>query len=427
MRAQWARTNRPLLALIAEGFLSRLGFGVISFALPLYAHELGLNLAQIGLLASLNTAVALATKPALARVADHAGLKRGYTLAMALRSVVALLLALASVPWQLYAIRSVLGVSQALRDPSADALLAENGDRHAIASAFAWYATAKKVAGSLGAAVAGFLLTLTGRDFSLVFGLTFGLSLLPLYVVQRYVLERGRGDGPDSVQHPVRDYAQAIPMADTRQALPAFVGLGVLVSGTAQMLRGLLPIMATQYAGMSEAQAGLAYLASSAVVLGSGPLFGWVADHVSQPLVLAVRSVANTMSSIIFLLAPNPPGFTAGLIVDDVGKSAFRPAWGSLMARLASFNPPCRAQTMGWLTWGEDVGEVLGPILTGFLWGAWGIGAVLGVRIVLALGTEIYATLLMRGPPYNRLSLGSQARLSSVVPSGRYSSPTKPV
>jgi MFS family permease len=228
------------------------------------------------------------------------------------------------------------------------------------------------------------------------------LSFLPLFVVQRYVGERGGQDGAArksaltaSARDRARDYAQAIPARGARPGLPVFIGLGLLVSGTAHMLRGLLPILMTDYAGMSDAQAGTAYLLSSVVVLGSGPLFGWLADHVRHHLVLAVRSVANTLSSIIFLLAPNPLGFTAGLIVDDVGKSAFRPAWGALMAHIASLNPGRRTQTMAWMSWGEDVGEVLGPILTGFLWGAWGIAAVMGVLIVLAVGTEIYATILL--------------------------------
>ena len=33
-----------LLVILAEGFLSRLSFGIISFALPLYARQLGLGL-----------------------------------------------------------------------------------------------------------------------------------------------------------------------------------------------------------------------------------------------------------------------------------------------------------------------------------------------------------------------------------------------
>jgi MFS family permease len=246
------------------------------------------------------------------------------------------------------------------------------------------------------------LLTVTARSFPLVFVLAFVLSLLPLYVVLRYVPEQGKADDREGTsapvaRHPARGSARGNRVPGVRAALPALVGLGVLVSGTAQMLRGLLPILMTQYAGMSDAQAGIAYIVSSVAVLGSGPLFGWLADYVSQPLVLAVRSVANTVSSTIFMVAPNPPGLMVGLVVDDVGKSAFRPAWGALMAGVARLNPRRRAQTMGWLSWGEDMGEVGGPILAGFIWGTWGIAAVLGVRILLALGTEVYATILLRG------------------------------
>src|SRR5512142_1239363 len=53
------RTHLSLLAITAEGLLSRLSFGVIGFALPLYARHLGLSFTQIGILVSLNSAVAL--------------------------------------------------------------------------------------------------------------------------------------------------------------------------------------------------------------------------------------------------------------------------------------------------------------------------------------------------------------------------------
>jgi len=39
----------------------------------------------------------------------------------------------------------------------------------------------------------------------------------------------------------------------------------------------------------------------------------------------------------------------------------------------------------------EDAGGTLGPILASFLWSAWGVTGLMGVRVLLALGTEIYA------------------------------------
>ena len=52
-----ATNRRSMLALVFEGFLSRFGFGIISFALPLYAYSLGMSMAAIGLLISLNLGV----------------------------------------------------------------------------------------------------------------------------------------------------------------------------------------------------------------------------------------------------------------------------------------------------------------------------------------------------------------------------------
>ena len=130
-----ARVNPSLTAIVVEGMLSRLAFGLISFALPLYAYrELGMSLTQVGLLASFNSMVAIGLKPMMGSLADRFGLKRGLQTAIGLRSLVSLLLAFAAFPWQLFAIRGLHGVSISMRDPSVHALIAEHGGKKAIAS-----------------------------------------------------------------------------------------------------------------------------------------------------------------------------------------------------------------------------------------------------------------------------------------------------
>lgn len=47
---------------------------------------------------------------------------------------------------------------------------------------------------------------------------------------------------------------------------------------------------------------------------------------------------------------------------------------------------------------GEDAGASLSPILAAFLWGTWGIAALMGFRVVLALVTELYVLLITRSP-----------------------------
>ena len=383
-------------ALVAEGFLSRLSFGVVKFVLPLYAYHLGLGLREIGFLAALSSIVTLLLKPATARLADRVGCKPTLLAAIGLRSIVALLLVFAVAPWQLYAVRSVQGAATSLRDPSVNALLAEHGGKKAVASAFAWYQTAKTLAGSLGAAAAGILLSATGSSYSTVLAIAFLLSILPLIPVGRFVREERQDDEAHDAASELPALEDSVP-APQRQApatLP-FIGLGFLISGTAQMVSPLLPVLATQYAGLTAAEAGSIYLASTAVIL-AGPAFGWLSDHVSRKLVLRIRSTANAASSLIFIFAPNLTGFALGAVVDGLGKAAFRPAWGALMAHVAGFDRRRRAYTMGLISMGEDGGEIAGPIAAAFLWNAYGAAAMLGTRAVVAVISEIYTIAMER-------------------------------
>jgi MFS family permease len=408
-----AKINVSLMAIVAEGLLSRLSFGLISFSLPLYARHMGLSLREVGVLAALNSAVAVGSKPLLGWVADRFGLKRVYVVSIAMRSLVSLALSFAAVPWELFAIRTAHGLSMSLRDPSANALIAEHGTEKSVASAFAWYQTARTVAGSVSKGVAGVLLTITAANYPLVFFLAFLLSVLPILVVGRYVTSdselaavRSDRESTEAAQAEKMDPAETATHNRPRPKVLPFAVLGFLIAGTAEMLNGLFPILATEYAGLSKAEAGIVYAVSTTAIIVAGPLFGWLSDHVSRRLVLTFRGVANTLSSILYVVAPTFAGVAVAKISDDLGKAAFRPAWGSLMARISSYDRRNRARTMSWMSMSEDAGGTLGPILASFLWSAWGVTALMSVRVLLALGTEIYAALVASESEEKSVSAG---------------------
>ncbi|HKQ79540.1 MAG TPA: MFS transporter [Blastocatellia bacterium] len=382
-----------LLVIWSEGFLSRLSFGVISFALPIFAYKrLGLSLAETGILFSLNLIAEQLFKPLMGWVADRVGLKRTLTVAIALRSVVALLLAFAALPWHVYAIRFFHGFTESLRDPSVSALIAENAKKKSVASAFAWYSTAKMSAGSMGKALGGLLLTLTVDNYSAVFLIAFALSLAPLLAVSRYLNEsedRAVSDSGESVNSEEE-------LKGKQPALFPVAVLGFLIASSALMISNLFPLLATEYAKLSPAQAGLIYMIAPLVTIVSGPAFGWLSDNVSRKLVLMVRGMANTFSSAMFFFFPTFGGMAAGNVVDAMGKAAFRPAWGALMAQFSSLDRRRRARTMSYLSLGEGLGETVGPLLGGFLWSAKGVGVMLGARVVLAVIGEIYALVIAR-------------------------------
>jgi MFS family permease len=386
--------RRALVAIVVEGFLSRLSFGVLNVALPLYAaQELGMGLSEIGLLLSLNTIVAIVLKPLMGSVADRIGLKLTLNVAVVLRSVVTVLLALAAVPWQVFAARSVHGVSIALRDPVVGALIAEYGGKKRIAQSFAWYQTAKSVAGNAGKALAPALLVLTGGDFGLVFLAAFALSALPVAVVALWVRDPPPGSAVSVIA--VAGQAKAASRAAKesapvgRGAIASFMGLGFLVSATASMLSGLFPVLVTEYAGLPVGVLSVMYLIGTAAAF-TGPMFGWIADHLGNKVVLSLRSAANVLSSVLYIVAPGMLGMSAGKALDDMGKAAFKPAWGAMMAELSAMDKRRRARMFGYMTAGEDAGEVAAPILAGLIATGWGIPVMLGARIVLAAGAEVY-------------------------------------
>src|SRR5215210_284930 len=387
-----------MTAIVCEGFFSRLAFGLLSFALPLYGRSLGLSIAAIGVLASLATVVSLLLKPLLGGVADRLGLRRTLLFALVLRSLLSLGYALVVLPWQLFAVRGAHGVSDSLRDPAVHALIAENGGKGAVASAFAWYQTAKTTAGAVGKSLAGVLLTVAAGGFGLTFGVAFALSLLPAVLVLWLVPRDAAVHHTVSAAEVETTPADAAP-PPSRAPVARYAGLGFLVAGTSSMLTALFPILATEYAGLTTAQAGLLYLVTPLLAF-TGPLWGWLSDRVSRSLVLSVRGVANTASALVYLIAPNLAGIWVGKSLDDLGKAAFRPAWGSLMADVSSQDRSKRARIMGYLSAGEDAGDIAAPILAGLLWTGFGVPAVLLGRVAMAVVAEAYTFwLLHRGPP----------------------------
>jgi MFS family permease len=147
---------------------------------------------------------------------------------------------------------------------------------------------------------------------------------------------------------------------------------------------------------LTPAQAGIVYSVSTLATLVSGPVFGWLSDNVSRKLVLMVRGVANTLSSILYVVAPTFVGVGVAKTVDDMGKTAFRPAWGALMAQISSSDKGNRARTMSWMSMGEDAGGLVAPVLAGVLWSTWGITVLMSARALLAIVTEVYALSVTR-------------------------------
>lgn len=392
------RENPTIAAITTEGFLTRLGFGMVGFALPLFALKLGMSLAEVGVLYALHSITVLTVKPLMGWAADRYGSKYALIFSVTMRCLVGVLLIFVTLPWHLYTIRILQGIMTAARDPSASALIAGHGNKKKMATAFAWYYTARDVGHSLGAAAAGLLIAATD-DYHLVFAVAFVTSCVALITVLRYVHEVP----VKSIEQIKEEAAATLPTVpalsfrETYLPLLPYFGFGLMVALTAQMMRGIFPIIAVQYGHLSVAEAGIAASASSIAILGAGPAFAWLSDNIHRSVALTARSIANGVSSLIYIFWPSFAGFVTARILDDTGKAAFRPTWGATLAELASAHPERRARIITFLDLSSNMGEIMGPLLAGFMMSAFSIPLMLGLRAALSVATEVYALVLFRG------------------------------
>lgn len=404
------RADPTLGAVAAEGFLSRLGFGMISFALPLYALSLGMGYAEIGLLYTLRSITTLIVKPLMGWVADRFGGKRTLIASVVLRCLVGLLLAFATVPWHLFAIRLLHGTVSAAHTPSATVLIAEHANKRGMATTFAWYGTARDLGASLGVGAAGLLIQGTG-DYRVVFLVAFATSCVALVTVVRYVREHQEATTePDTVE---ADSAPVVPHPLPYRRLLPYAGFGLSVTGSAEMMKGLFPVIATQYAHLSEGQAGLVATVSGVAFLVAGPGFGWLSDNISRSLALGSRSVANVVSSLLYIVVPTFPGFLVARAVDDTGKAAFKPTWGAMLAEVSVTDPARRGRTITFVDSGVTLGEITAPLIAGLLMAGFGVPAMLTVRAGLSVLAEIQAIHFMhRGTSIPGVASSGQGRLA---------------
>jgi MFS family permease len=394
--------NPTVTAVAAEGFLTRLGFGMVSLALPLFALSLGMSLAEVGFLYALRTVAVIAVKPIMGWAADRYGRKSTLLVAVVLRCLIGLLFVFASQAWHLYALRILQGAMTAARDPSAAALLATHGKKKSMASTFAWYSTARDVGRSFGYGAAGLLIELSG--YRSVFFIAFLTSCIALVTVVKFVKESPVDERPRTAPAPRPSAEPNVGWSLYARLMP-YAGFGLMVASSAEMMQGLFPVLATQYAHLTEGQAGLAVSASSVAVLIAGPLFGWLSDHVSRKLALGARSAANTLSSVLYIVAPTFGGFMTAKLVDDAGKAAFRPTWGAILAEVSEVDPERRAQTMTFVDSAFSLGEVVGPMLAGLLLALTGIPGMLAARAILSLATEVHAVWVFKHKRTERVAL----------------------
>jgi eukaryotic-like serine/threonine-protein kinase len=239
-----------------------------------------------------------------------------------------------------------------------------------------------------------------------IFWLATLFSLASLVLVYFFIQEKKKEKKEKKKDKAIRP-ASPTGMLHAPQQQPniySFALLGTALTAPGYMVTGEFFTALTVKLQVTPGALGWIKLISETMVpLLFGPFFGWLADRIGSGRVIALRSLANLVTSALFWYVPKFAGTALlGLMIgvargiDEIGKAAFKPTWGAIAAKVSSFNLSNRSRTMGILEGGVDASDLLFPPLAGAMLQYLSLGPLMLVRAVLALVAEVYAYLLMK-------------------------------
>ncbi len=249
------------------------------------------------------------------------------------------------------------------------------------------------------------------RTIVIIFIAAALLSALSLLLVQFYVHEKrekkekkskGKEKGKEAFeQHKV---GQTLKEQRQQPNVWAFALMGTLLTAPAYMVTGeFFTILAVKLEVTPSALGWIKLVAETMVPLVFGPFFGWLADRIGPGKVIALRSISNLVTSVLFWITPWFVGtiflgIMIGLArgIDEIGKAAFKPTWGAMAAKVSSYNLANRSRTMGIMEGGVDASDLAFPVLAGLLLQYYSLGVLMIIRGFLAVIAEIYVLFLSR-------------------------------
>lgn len=355
--------------------------------LPLFAQSLGASPTEIGWIVIASTIPGILVSFPAGALSDHLGTRKVLLASLVVFASAPFLYLWVDNAWQLMAVRFYHGFATAIFGTVASAAIAErySTDRAARLST---YSSATIVGRSLAPFLGGLLISLASYDAVYVACAISGVLALGAGLLLRDV-------------KPVRTAATVRPhfWASLREVL-ADRGI-LLVSGVeaAQYLVfGAIEAFLALYAaglGIPAWQIGIILGVQLVSIVFAKPLMGRISDRVGRRRVILPGLVLGAASVLLLPLAEGFAGLTALSLAFGLGFATVTSSTAALVADLTR-NGRFGA-SMGVLRTVMDIGQSIGPVLTGWMVVASGYGGAFTLLAAILLG----ATLLLAVMPSN--------------------------
>ena len=360
-------SRRNVLAAAAANGIGYVGFTLVMPFLPLYIRELGVtDVADIALWSGLTLgatpAVAAVSAPLWGRVGDRYGSK-----VLVLRSLGAFVvtkaaMGLVTAPWQLLALRALLGVFAGY-GALTTSMAAESVPRERMAAAIGTVQVAQRLGPAIGPVIGGLLAPLVGLRRTFFVAAAFYLVSV---VVIALAYREPRTRQARATQRGIRQVFGQL------SATPGFWMVFVVILGLQLVDRSFGPILPLFVERLvPTAQVPLV----AGVLFSIAAVFAALGHRIAAPLLvrwsprhlIAASSLATAAGLVLLVQVPSIPAFGVALAVAGaaigVGMTAAFTSGGALMP------PDAHATGFGVMMTASLIGLAVSPVVAGLISG----------------------------------------------------------
>lgn len=354
--------------------------------LPLFAQALSASPAEIGWIVIASTLPGILISFPAGALSDYLGQRRVLLASLVVFASAPFLYLWVSEVWQLMAVRFYHGFATAIFGTVASAAIAERYTT-GRAARLSTFSSVTIVGRSIAPFLGGLLISLASFDAVYIACAISGVLALATGLLLR----------------------DAAPAAASRLKLPDFWGSVKIVLRDRRILAVSL-IEAAQYLAFGAIEAFLALFAASlgipawqiGAILGvqlvgvvfAKPLMGRVSDTVGRKQVIVPGLLIGAASILLLPHAPSFIGLGALSLAFGIGFAAVTSSTAALVADLTKHGS--YGSSMGVLRTVMDVGQSVGPVLTGWMVGYAGYGSAFTLLAVILLVAALLLGLMFR-------------------------------
>jgi MFS family permease len=371
-----SRLPPAVVALGFTSFFADVGSEMIFPLLPVFVASLGASAAFLGLVEGLADATSSLLKLVSGYVADRVPKRKplvvfGYGIAALARPLVAL----ASAPWHVLAVRVTDRVGKGLRTAPRDVLIANSVSREETGRAFGFHRAMDHGGAVVGPLVATALLSL-GLPLRTVFWIALVpgvLSVLAVLTVREPKPERASEalvvGPPRRISGSLRTYLGILALFALGNSTDAFL------------------LLRARDMGVSVASLPLLWAVFHVSKLVSSYLAGDWSDRMSRPKLIVTGWMVYAATYVAFGFATRPWHAWALFIVYGTYYGLTEPAEKALVKELAPVE--VRGQAFGFYNFIVGVSAVPAGVLTGWLWQTFSPAFALSVGAGIAAASSV--------------------------------------